>query len=313
MKRITILALPVLIFSGCAYYQPIGISSTSIGSQYERPSGIAEGVSRRWLFFPCYNACPIGEDSLKSAIDDALEGKVGDALANVYAERRTIAFPHIFIPLIVRSDIIVTGTLVKYNTKEFPQDNDAIYSSEPSVLWANLLKLNLAMQKDFIESLSADKRTPLTNYALEQEKAKKIPEASPEASLFYILLKRMRFDALAFTKNASSEYAISDCQTYACILGYSFEEQKTFLTNEKRRTVYARDFNARADAKRTLEAIRKEALKKIRACYPEKELGIVTSPEAKIQIDDQMLLMYLCKEGYLQEGKPAATGGTFPP
>jgi len=140
MKKIIIFPFITIIFSGCAYYQPIGISSTSVGSQYERPSGIAEGVSRRWLIFPCYNACPIGEDSLKSAIDNALEGQVGDTLANVYAERRIIAFPHIYLPLIVRSDVIVTGTLVKYNTKEFPPDNaEYLYSNSPAKIWEGLL------------------------------------------------------------------------------------------------------------------------------------------------------------------------------
>lgn len=302
MKKIIILAFPIIFFSGCAYYQPIGISSTSIGSQYERPSGIAEGVARRWLFFPCYNACPVGEDSLKAAIADALENGVGDTLANVYAERRTIAFPHIYFPLIVRSDIIVTGTLVKYNTKEFPPDNNTLYANDPSVLWSNILKLNQTDQEQFVKSLSAERIAPLVNYALELERLKKIPEASTEAVLFYALTKRMH-SAEVNAPQSKSVAAIGDviwdCQTYACLLSYSFEDQKKFLGIFRTRAGYVKNTQEKANASQILKTVKLSGLKKIRACYPEKESAIVIAPEAQILSDEMDLLKYLCKEGYL--------------
>ncbi|HAF96651.1 MAG: hypothetical protein A2X34_08570 [Elusimicrobia bacterium GWC2_51_8] len=299
MKKLLVF-LPILFLTGCAYYQPIGISSTSIGSQYERPSGMAEGVSRRWLFFPCYNACPVGEDSLKGAIADALDGQVGDTLANVYAERRIIAFPHIYFPLIVRSDIIVTGTLVKYNTKEFPPDNNALYSVDPAILWNNILKLDQNGQDEFIKSLSADRRAPLVNYALELEKLKKISEGSPEASLFYTLVSKSAGFAAHFAIKGvvALDYPIEDCQTYDCIVNYSFEEQKKFLIRIKKEAEYNAT-EERTNARNKLKFIKKEAFKKIRACFPEKESAIVIPPESQILFDELRLLEYLCKEGFL--------------
>lgn len=189
-----ILLLPMLVFCGCAYYQPIGISSTSIGSQYERPSGMAEGVSRRWLFFPCYNACPIGEDSLKAAIDDALVGNVGDTLANVYAERRVVAFPHVMFPLIMRSDIIVTGTLVKYNTKEFPPDNDELVDfrklDKPEEILAKLQLFRFTDQKKLLPKLSSSGYESLVQLLEDRETRKEIKEGSKESDLFEYVFHR---------------------------------------------------------------------------------------------------------------------------
>lgn len=193
MKKLIIL-LPMLLLSGCAYYQPIGISSTSIGSQYERPSGMAEGVSRRWLFFPCYNACPIGEDSLKAAIDDALVGNVGDALANVYAERRVVAFPHVMFPLIMRSDIIVTGTLVKYNTKEFPPDNGELVDfrklEKAEEILSKLQLFRFTEQKKMLPKLSSTGYSNLIQLLEEREGRKEIQKGSKESDLFEHIFNR---------------------------------------------------------------------------------------------------------------------------
>lgn len=297
MKKLIIL-LPMLLLSGCAYYQPIGISSTSIGSQYERPTGMAEGVSRRWLFFPCYNACPIGEDSLKAAIDDALEGEVGDSLANVFAERRVIAFPHILFPIIVRSDILVTGTLVKYNTKEFPQDNVGSYSENQEVLWANILVLAADSRTRFIQSLSRDRREKLINYALGQEKDKKIPVASDEADLFYQVVGRMLSYAVKI--QTSSTVATQASLSYSTLLTYSLDEQKALLT-KLRDVARLQTSRTRGDAIEKLGQIEAEAKNKIRACYPEKSPSTIVPPESTMLIDEKMLLDYMCTEGYLRD------------
>jgi len=298
VKKLIIL-MPMLLLSGCAYYQPIGISSTSIGSQYERPSGMAEGVSRRWLFFPCYNACPIGEDSLKAAIDDALDGNVGDTLANVYAERRVVAFPHIIFPLIMRSDIIVTGTLVKYNTKEFPQDNVTVYSDNPEVMWANILSLNGESQTKFIQSISPDRRGKLIDYALSREREKKILEGGNEADLFYQIVGRMLEYAVKMptSKSAPNKAPAS----YNGLLAHSFEDQKIWLG--KLRDIASRFQNVSKgeEAAASLKRIEVEAKDKVRACYPEKSPSVILSPESKILVDEKALLDYMCKEGYLRD------------
>ena len=95
MRKI-IAVLPILFLSGCAYYQPAAVSSASIGSQYERPVGMAEGKATRWYFFPCWGLCPVGEDSLKAALNDALTATPGDTLANVFVDRKITFYPGYF-------------------------------------------------------------------------------------------------------------------------------------------------------------------------------------------------------------------------
>jgi len=305
MKRLIVLAVYVLALSGCAHYQTIGVSSTGIGSQYERPAGIAAGSSTRWYFFPFYAAWPQGDDSLKGAIDNALKGRHGDALANIYAERKTVAFPHIYFPLVLKTEVMVTGTLVKYNTKEFPKDNEEIYSNDVSVFWGNLSKLKSPEQEDLLRSISSDRRGPLVQYALNLEKEKKITEGSADAALFYLLMGRIHGAAFSISNanasGATAKDSASYCQTFNCLLGYSFDEQKLFVSAKKEQAGYVKDTAERADARKILIGVRKDALKRIRACYPEKNPGIVTSPEAQILVDELRLLQYLCSEGFLSE------------
>lgn len=192
--RKLILFLPMTLLYGCSYYQPLGVSSSSVGSQYERPIGIAEGTARRWEFFPCWALCPVGEDSLKAALDDALSGSPGDTLANVYVDRKTIFFPHPLLPLIVRSNLVVTGTLVKYNTKEFPPDNDQLvdirklYKAEE--LWPKLLALPTDEQERVIAKISDVAKSNLQMLLEKKESAKEIKAGTREADLFELILKR---------------------------------------------------------------------------------------------------------------------------
>ncbi|OIO03609.1 MAG: hypothetical protein COX65_06535 [Elusimicrobia bacterium CG_4_10_14_0_2_um_filter_56_8] len=288
MKKIIIFPFITIIFSGCAYYQPIGISSTSVGSQYERPSGIAEGVSRRWLIFPCYNACPIGEDSLKSAIDNALEGQVGDTLANVYAERRIIAFPHIYLPLIVRSDVIVTGTLVKYNTKEFPPDNaEYLYSNSPAKIWEGLLSLEREDQLRRIKTLSEDSRTKLADYANYMEFS--IKDGSREEILFLTILNRKPKKPTKAPVSPSSWDEI-ECNMYYCMTLLSAETQARKITQLQKSAEYS------DQAK--LRNIAKAAKKRIRTCS---NGTIFVAPEIKLESGERSFLEYLCKIGELNK------------
>ncbi|MCG2725262.1 MAG: hypothetical protein L6420_03220 [Elusimicrobia bacterium] len=168
MKKI-ISMLSILILSGCAYYQPTAVSTNSIGGKYERPTGIAEGVASKFYFFPCYAACSTGEDSLKAAITDALAGRNADTLANVYVDRRTIYFPHIYFPLFIRTDVIVTGTLVKYNTKEFSPDDkfvDIINSKDLELVWQKLIDSPKKEQESIMRKLSDEMISKLQQYLI---------------------------------------------------------------------------------------------------------------------------------------------------
>lgn len=283
MKKFIIL-LPMLLLSGCAYYQPIGISSTSIGSQYERPSGMAEGVSRRWLFFPCYNACPVGEDSLKAAIDNALEGNVGDTLANVFAERRIIAFPHLYFPLLVRSDVVVTGTLVKYNTKEFPPDNEPyLYSNSAVVIWNGLLSLNQEEQKRRVATLPEETRVKLRDYAYQLSQS--IKEGTKEEGLFVSITGAKVSRNVAKT---GPELAAS-CNSYYCMLSLGGENQVARVLELQR--------SQKDEDRLVLGDIRKAAKQRVRSCV---NGNVYVDLETRLNPGEKEFLTYLCTIGELK-------------
>ncbi|MCX5792649.1 MAG: hypothetical protein NTY45_10645 [Elusimicrobia bacterium] len=284
MKKL--ICIPILFLSGCAYYQPIGISSSSVGSQYERPSGIAEGVSRRWSFFPCYNACPIGDDSLKSAMNNALAGKAGDALVNVYAERKTVAFPHIYFPLIIRSDVVITGTVVKYTTKEFPPDNEEyLYSGNVSIIWRGLLFLKAEEQALRINVLNSEMRNKLIEYAEAQVCA--IKENSPEETLFASICGRKAKRCGFNTYN--SVVPSEPCKMYYCMALLNPADQVVQI-KELKQSVTASDVTAFSN-------IVKAAQKRVRAC---RNGQIFVEPETILSPGETELLSFLCKDGELK-------------
>lgn len=282
--RKSIILLPVLLLSGCAYYQPIGISSTSIGSQYERPTGMAEGVSRRWLFFPCYNACPIGEDSLKAAIDDALEGNMGDTLANVFAERRIIVFPHIYFPLLVRSDIVVTGTLVKYNTKEFPPDNEPyLYSSSAVEVWNGLLNLSQEEQRKRIPTLPQETILKLRGYA--DQLSLSIKQGSKEEGLYEVITGAKPYRPIA---KSTSESAAS-CNSYYCMLSLDMDNQRAKISALQK---------SQEDGDRIiLGNILKAANNRIRSCV---NGNVYVDLETRLNPGEKEFLTHLCTIGELK-------------
>jgi hypothetical protein len=278
-----------LVFSGCAYYQPMGMSSTSIGSQYERPSGMAEGRASSWHFFPCYALCRAGDDSLTAAVNNALDGKVGDTLANVYVERKTIAFPHIYFPLVVRTEVVVMGTLVKYNTKEFPPDKDFVYSGSPVEMWAQLLSFSKAERARYSKGMSDRNRSMLVEFALDKEKERLIETGSKDSEVFALLLLREPIMATpkSVLRNESS-INLSDCNAYECIITLSPEKQAAAL----------RLVNG-TDNKSVRALLLNSAQKRIKACYPDKTPPVVTAPEVQLIYNEAVLLETLCKTGEL--------------
>jgi len=94
---------------------PAAVSSTSVGSDYERPVKTVTGMSSAYYLF---GLGPEGDDSLNAAIADAMSYAKSDSIANVFVDRRIIGFPTLYFPIVMRIDTIVFGTLVKYTDKQ---------------------------------------------------------------------------------------------------------------------------------------------------------------------------------------------------
>ncbi|MCG2726963.1 MAG: hypothetical protein L6420_12070 [Elusimicrobia bacterium] len=281
MKKI-ILMLPILILSGCAYYQPTAVSTNSIGGKYERPTGIAQGTASRFYFFPCYAACPSGEDSLKAAIDDALIGRNADTLANVFVDRKTTYFPHPLLYLFVRHDVIVTGTLVKYNTDEFPPDDDKfvdiINSKNIEMIFDTLINGEKRERRSLLRNLPDETKSRLHQYLIISENKKQITTAS-QKDVFLLVAGRP-----AYLKNKSLFSLQEECYSYGCLISLENKKWEILLKNmdepEK-------------------DAIIKLAKNRIRACFSKKTPSVVVDIEANFFDNEREFLEFLCKSGYL--------------
>ncbi len=230
MKKI-ILILPILILSGCAYYQPTAVSTNSIGGKYERPTGIAEGVARKDYFFPCYELCSTGEDSLKAAIANALKGKNADTLANVFVDRKITAFPNIYFPLWMRSEIIVTGTLVKYDAEGFtPNDKfvDILNLKNVDILWNKLLNLDEETRiQVFQYFLSNEMKNKLHQYLVIRENKKEIT-TDKENSLFKLVIGSRQ--AMLYRRPYPYSKRVAEiCYSYDCLITLENKKWKKVL------------------------------------------------------------------------------------
>ncbi len=105
------IALSVAYASGCTYYMPAAVSSTSIGNQGEVPVKVVSGRSEA-SYFLAFG--PFGDDSLLAALEDARSKGDGDTLANVFVDRKLFCVPHCGFALYTSIETKVTGTLVKY-------------------------------------------------------------------------------------------------------------------------------------------------------------------------------------------------------
>ncbi|HOW90390.1 MAG TPA: hypothetical protein PL037_08905 [Elusimicrobiales bacterium] len=277
------------LLGGCAYYQSTGASSAPAGSQYERPVGIAEGKASGWNFFPCYSLCQSGDASLEAAVRNALDGQVGDALTNVYVERKTVAFPHIYLPLVTRTEVRVMGTLVKYNTKEFPPDRDHVYSGIPGEMWSQLVSFEKPERARYSKGLSDRNRSVLVDFALYKENEGLIEAGSRDSDVFAMLLLRdPRTVTPRSVLKAEASIDLRKCNSYECIITLSPEKQAEAL-----KLVGDSDRSVRAE-------LLDSARKRIKACYPHKVPPVVTSPEVQLIYNESILLETLCKAGELR-------------
>lgn len=117
-KAIFSWALVLLSFSGCTYYMPAAVSSTSIGNKGEIPVKVVSGSSEAYYWFAIG---PFGDDSLQAALDDARSKGDGDTLANVFVDRKIFCFLNCYLPIYSSIETRITGTLVKYQDERSAQ------------------------------------------------------------------------------------------------------------------------------------------------------------------------------------------------
>lgn len=109
-KRSTIAALALAgLLSACVRQTAPIVSTTTLGD-YEWPVGLASGTSTATYIL---GFGPIGDDTVGTAIAHAI-GKDGDALINTAVDRRTTYFPAPFLPIVMRVETRVFGTVIVY-------------------------------------------------------------------------------------------------------------------------------------------------------------------------------------------------------
>jgi hypothetical protein len=83
------------------------------------PVGVVSGKSTAFYLFGLHVG---GQDTLSSALEDALETVprlVADTMVNVFVDRRVIYIPSNYFPIFTRIDTVLSGTLIKYQDKNF--------------------------------------------------------------------------------------------------------------------------------------------------------------------------------------------------
>ncbi len=123
------MAVMQLSITGCTYYMPVAVSSTSIGNQGEIPVKVVSGSSEASTFLFIFG--PFGDASLQAALEDARRQGDGDTLANVFVDRILFCFPACFLPIYSSVETRITGTLVKYQDDRSRQFQNAPAAQAP--------------------------------------------------------------------------------------------------------------------------------------------------------------------------------------
>jgi len=97
------------------YYLPTAVSTNPVGTNYEKPVDVVSGKSSAYYLFGGLFG-PIGDDSLKAAVENALSYRRGSSLTNVFVDRKLICFPPCQwgLTLFMEVNTIVLGTVVTY-------------------------------------------------------------------------------------------------------------------------------------------------------------------------------------------------------
>ncbi|MFC1678712.1 hypothetical protein ACFL2T_00630 [Elusimicrobiota bacterium] len=113
MRRL-VLAVVLTSLTGCTVKRPLGFSSTSMGPGQEEVVGMASGKSGQVYVF----GLPVGHEdySLKSAMEDALNGTRAHTLINAFADEECQYIPLQVMPIVIICDIRLTGTAIRYKS-----------------------------------------------------------------------------------------------------------------------------------------------------------------------------------------------------
>ena len=132
------------LLGGCVRQTAPIVSTTTLG-EYEWPVGLASGTSTATYIL---GFGPIGDDTVGTAIAHAI-GKDGDALINTAVDRRTTYFPAPFLPLVMRVETRVFGTVIVY----IDEDGNEILGPDGG-------KETAAQQTSFLPPVSAAAPVP---------------------------------------------------------------------------------------------------------------------------------------------------------
>lgn len=157
------MAVMLLSASGCTYYMPVAVSSTSIGNQGEIPVKVVSGRSEASYFL---FLGPFGDDSLQAALEDARSQGDGDTLANVFVDRKLFCFPLCGFSLYTSIETRITGTLVKYQDERSRQFQKNTAKQPPISDSSDRSKANIPPQVAYDQMLTAFGQDQLTAEAL---------------------------------------------------------------------------------------------------------------------------------------------------
>ncbi|MBI4668770.1 MAG: hypothetical protein HY747_06230 [Elusimicrobia bacterium] len=114
MRKIGMLLAAGALFAGCTTYFPHSVSMGGVVMTDVEVVGRVEGTSRAHYIF---GYGPIGDDSLKAAVADALSQKGGDTLVNVTVDRAVTKFPPMIGGMYMAVDTRVSGTAIRFKKK----------------------------------------------------------------------------------------------------------------------------------------------------------------------------------------------------
>ncbi len=98
-------------FGGCTTYIPHSASMGGVVMTNVEVLGRVEGRSRA-QYIMGYG--PLGDDSLKAAVADALSQKGGDSLINITVDRSITKFPPMVGGLYMAVDTHISGTAIRF-------------------------------------------------------------------------------------------------------------------------------------------------------------------------------------------------------
>ena len=111
MKKIVAIVAAAVTFAGCTTYFPHSASMGGVVMTNIEVLGRVEGQSRAHYIL---GYGPMGDDSLKAAVADALSQKGGDTLVNITIDRSTTMFPPYLGSIYTAVTTTISGTAVRF-------------------------------------------------------------------------------------------------------------------------------------------------------------------------------------------------------